>query len=76
MRCEMKPFLNALNQNHSMEIWCYEMINAGDKWKGEIHQHMATVRVAVLMVSQAFLNFRLFLKWSYITLVSRLKMKT
>jgi len=38
------------------------MINAGDKWKDEIHQHMATARVAVLMVSQYFLDSRFILE--------------
>lgn len=53
---EMQPFLNVLYRNHKIKSWCYEMINAGDKWKEAIHQHMATARVAVLMVSQNFLD--------------------
>jgi ribosomal protein L21 len=53
---EMKPFLNALKRNHNIDTWYMSMLNTGDKWKEKIHEQMAVAKVAVLMVSQNFLD--------------------
>jgi len=52
---EMKPFLKSLERDHKIPIWYYQRLNVGDKWREEIHKHMSSARVAVLLVSQEFL---------------------
>ena len=53
---EMKPFLNSLKRNHNIETWHMDILKPGEKWKEKIHEQMAIAKVAVLMVSQNFLD--------------------
>lgn len=38
-----------------INIWHDQLIKPGDDWKKEIREHMAMTKVAILMVSTAFL---------------------
>jgi hypothetical protein len=53
---QMEQYLKALNQNHGIPIWHFKKLTAGKNWETEIFAHMRVAKVAVLMVSQSFLN--------------------
>ena len=52
---ELNVFLKSLKLDNGIEIWYDQMIKTGDTWKKEIREHMSIARVAILLVSQAFL---------------------
>ena len=52
---ELNTFLMSLKHNYDIEIWNDQMIKPGDIWKKEIREHMSMARIAILLVSQAFL---------------------
>ena len=52
---EIKKYLSVLN-NFGIKTWYDEAINIGDDWERKISEHISRARVAILMVSQAFLN--------------------
>jgi len=52
---ELMRYLDFLQLDYGIKIWYDGMIDIGEKWEQEIMTHMSIARVAILMVSQAFL---------------------
>jgi|GEM_PF-5757723 len=54
---ELKDSLTILKRNHSkIEYWYDGMIQTGKKWRDEVKLHLQRAKVAILMVSEAFLR--------------------
>jgi hypothetical protein len=47
----LKPYM----RSKAIEVWCDTQIKAGEKWEDLINQALEETRVAVLLVSKAFL---------------------
>jgi len=53
---ELKVSLNALKRSHDEIIYWYDgMIETGQKWNDEIKLHIKKAKIAILMISEAFL---------------------
>ena len=53
---ELKKWLKPLEQNDLVTIWDDQKIQAGDEWRNEIENALATAKAAVLLISMDFLN--------------------
>jgi hypothetical protein len=55
-RQRLTPHLGVLARQGLIDVWDDRKIGAGAEWREEIHQHMLSARVAVLLVSAWFLD--------------------
>jgi len=53
---ELKVFLRPLEQNNLISIWDDSEIQPGDNWRDEIKNALFDAKLAILLVSQDFLN--------------------
>jgi tetratricopeptide (TPR) repeat protein len=47
--------LKPLVRQQDLVVWCDQQLKVGDSWRAEIQRHLSDARVAVLLVSPAFL---------------------
>ncbi|MBV9158949.1 MAG: toll/interleukin-1 receptor domain-containing protein, partial [Acidobacteriaceae bacterium] len=59
-RC--RPFLRPLHREGLIDLWDDKRILGGDEWRNEIQQALQRAEVAVLLISQYFLDSDFILK--------------
>jgi hypothetical protein len=52
----LRVYLSWLERNHGVEIWSDQNIQPGQKWRRSIQEALHRAKVAVLLVSENFLN--------------------
>jgi hypothetical protein len=50
------PFLKESLSREGVEIWCDPALEVGDQWRNEIAAQIERAQIAILLISQAFLN--------------------
>ena len=53
---EIRTLLEPLARNSEIDIWHDQKIDIGNKWREEIEQALSQARVALLLISQSFLD--------------------
>ncbi len=52
---ELKTHLTPLQKNGQITIWSDTNLNAGVEWKKELHQHLESANIILLLISPNFL---------------------
>ena len=55
LKKELKPFLDHLELGDQIELWHDRLIGTGDDWYAEIADRLDHAKVAILLVTPAFL---------------------
>ena len=55
LREQLENHLSSLRQRRIIEIWHDQRIGAGGEWEGEIHEHLNTAHIILLLISSDFL---------------------
>ena len=55
LREQLENHLSILRRQGAIEDWHYRKITGGREWEGEIHEHLKTAHVILLLISSDFI---------------------